>query len=204
MKKLIYISMLAAVLLAACGPQATPTMNPADVQATAFSAASTMVAQTQAAIPTATPLPPTETPTNTPPPTNTVAAPTLANVGLPTLAPTQPSSGGGADNCLHPLNMGEAGPTHPIVISNESGGALNLSLNLYQPNLFGQCGAISYANVAKGATLKVDLPQGYWFAYAWITLKSGSSESSGSFYIQNGMDDKQRLIIRTDTIVLKP
>ena len=62
MKKLITISMLVAVLLTACGPKATPTMNPADVQATAFAAASTMVALTQAAIPTATPIPPTETP----------------------------------------------------------------------------------------------------------------------------------------------
>lgn len=204
MKKLIYITMLAAVLLAACAPQATPTMNPADVQATAFSAASTMVAQTQAAIPTATLVPPTETASPTLPATNTPLP--LPTSSIPTLAPTQPSTGGntGTDNCLHPLNMGEAGPTHPIMITNESGGTLNLSLNLYQKNDFGQCGAISYSNVAKGAKFEAKLPSGYWYAYAWITLKGGSSEASGSFFVQPAQFDRLRLIIQENVIVLKP
>jgi len=201
MKKLIYLSILAATILAACGPQATPTMNPADVQATAFSAASTMVAMTQAAIPTATPLPPTDTPAPTPLPTQTL--PVLATVPIsaqPTLVPTK----SGTDNCVHVLDMGEAGPTRPVMVQNQSGGALNLSLNLYKPNDFGQCGAISYANVAKGSKFMIQIPSGYWYAYAWITLKSGSSTSSGSFYIQLANEDKQNLIIGKETIVLTP
>jgi hypothetical protein len=204
MKNLIYFSLLAAMLLAACGAPATPTMSPADVQATAFSSASTMVALTEAAIPTATPLPPTSTPTATLAVTNTIQAPpTSATLSLPpTLAPTKPA--GGTDTCIKPLNLGEAGPTSPVVIHNESGGSLNLSLNLWKPNAFGQCGALSYSNVAKGATISVQLPGGSWFAYAWISLKGGSSEASGSFVIQQGFEEKQNLIIDKDVITLRP
>ncbi len=60
-----------AMILSACGAEATPAVNPIDVQNTAVAAAFTMVAETQAAIPTATPLPPTETPSPTPMPTDT-------------------------------------------------------------------------------------------------------------------------------------
>lgn len=204
MNRLIYLSVLAALLLAACGAPTAPTLSPAEVQGTAFAAASTMVAMTEAAIPTATPLPPTNTPTATLAVTNTVPPlPTSATLALPpTLAPTRAT--GGNDTCIKPLNMGEAGPTSPIVIHNQSGGSLNLSLNLWKPNPFGQCGAISYANVGKGATISVGLPGGEWFAYAWITLKGGSSEASGSFTIQQGFTDKQNLIIEKDVILLKP
>ena len=60
-------------MLSACGPEPEPTMSAADVQGTAVAAAWTMVAETQAAIPTATPIPPTETPLPTALPTNTIA-----------------------------------------------------------------------------------------------------------------------------------
>lgn len=61
---------MAAVVLSACGPNASaPTAEPVDPQATALALAETMVAQTMAAMPTATPVPPTATaipPTETP------------------------------------------------------------------------------------------------------------------------------------------
>src|SRR5678809_748758 len=61
------------LIISACGapraPQATPTVNLTDLQSTAFAAASTLVAETQAAAPTATPLPPTATATLLPVPT---------------------------------------------------------------------------------------------------------------------------------------
>src|SRR5215207_11157392 len=67
-----------AMIISACGTPAAPTMNGADVQNTAVAAAFTMVAQTQAAVPTATPLPPTEAPTQTPLPSLTpITSPTL-------------------------------------------------------------------------------------------------------------------------------
>ena len=70
-KTLLTISIV-ATFVSACGAEpAPPTIAAVDVQNTAVAGAFTIVAQTQAAIPTATPLPPTETPTQTPLPTNT-------------------------------------------------------------------------------------------------------------------------------------
>jgi len=208
MKKLIFVSTLVAMLLVGCGPKATPTMSPADVQGTAMAAASTMVAMTQAAIPTATPLPPTDTPMPTAAVTDTpFVLPTSDLSQIPTLAPTiaPQTSNGGQDNCLHPLNMAEAGPKHDTLVQNQSGGTINLSLNLYTPNAFGQCGAISYGNMGKNATVMAHLPAGYWYAYAWATLKGGKQVAvSGSFFVQPAQFDKLELCVRSDSIVYKP
>jgi len=203
MRRLILlVAILLTLLLSACGAQATPTISPVDVQNTAIAAAFTMVAQTQASIPTATPLPPTETPaptalpTNTLPPLPTLDLPTASSFLQPTTAPT--SSGG--DNCVHPLDMGEAGPKHKTLVKNQSGGSANLSLNLYTPNAFGQCGAISYS-LGKNESVMAELPSGYWFAYAWLTLKGNQSTSSGSFFVQPSQFDKLELCIRKDNII---
>ncbi|HLA86949.1 MAG TPA: hypothetical protein VJL10_02910, partial [Anaerolineales bacterium] len=62
LKKLLPVLLAITILLTACGPQGTPTLAPAEVEGTAVAAAWTIVAMTQLAIPTATPVPPTETP----------------------------------------------------------------------------------------------------------------------------------------------
>src|SRR5512134_3965377 len=88
-------------ILSACGAPPAPTANPVDIQNTAVAAAFTMVAQTQAAVPTATPLPPTEAPTQTPLPTNTpVALPTLSTPASPTAAAVAASTSG-VDPCAN-------------------------------------------------------------------------------------------------------
>ncbi|NOH03527.1 MAG: hypothetical protein HND47_16975 [Chloroflexi bacterium] len=71
MKKILPILAALALFVAACGQPAAPTMSPEEVQGTAVAAAWTMVAMTQASIPTATPPPPTETPSPTSLPTFT-------------------------------------------------------------------------------------------------------------------------------------
>src|SRR5215216_7249556 len=99
MKQHVLIVGLVFVLFAsACAPQATPTADPVNVQQSAEAAAFTMVAETQQAAPTATPVPPTDTPapvalpTNTPLPTSDIqgALPTLT--GLPTFTAPPPQS----------------------------------------------------------------------------------------------------------------
>jgi hypothetical protein len=203
-KQKILILLAIALLVTACGPEATPTMNPADVQGTAVAAAWTMVAQTQAAIPTATPLPPTEMPSPTPLPTFTQSAvlPTVPAV-LPTA--TQ-AAAADPNNCLVPLSIGEAGPTVPVRIENDSGGVISsISINLYEKNAFGQCGAVSVTNIGKNGKQILNLPKGNWWAYAWITYQNGSSgTSSGSFVLRVGDDDLLRLIVMPEVIVLKP
>jgi len=196
LKKILPILLALTILLTACAPQGTPTMAPADVEGTAVSAAWTMVAQTQAAIPTATPLPPTETPSPTPLPTFTPppVIPTLEQLILPTAtsAPSDPN------NCNRALNMAEAGPMKNIRIENENKSQVNLSLNLYQPNPFGQCGSISYT-IKGGEKRKVGIPTGYWYAYSWVL--DPPSTGSVSFYIgPSGSDDLLRIVIKKDTI----
>ncbi|HEY9151300.1 MAG TPA: hypothetical protein VIN60_00325, partial [Anaerolineales bacterium] len=58
MKPILLIATVAAFLLSACGAKAVPTIDPAQVQASAVAAANTIVAMTQAAMPTETPVPP--------------------------------------------------------------------------------------------------------------------------------------------------
>ena len=101
-KRISIILLGGALLLTACGPQGTPTLAPVDVNNTAMAAAVTMVAQTQAAIPTNTPIPPTETPSPTPLPTFTlVPPPPVAQLLAPPTATQQASSTGGCDHVLN-------------------------------------------------------------------------------------------------------
>lgn len=202
LKKILPILLALTILLTACGPEATPTMAPADVNNTAVAAAWTVVAMTQAAIPTATPLPPTETPSPTPLPTFTAEPlniPTLA----PVIPPTSTSAPADPNNCNKPLNVAEAGPTNPMRIENDTGGPINLSLNL-ATNAFGQCGALSYS-VPKNGKQVINLPKGSWWAYAWITYPNGTSGTSeGSFQINPGDFDMLRIIVGKEVIQSKP
>ena len=188
-----------AMIVSSCGTSATPTMDPNDVQNTAIAAAFTIVAQTQAAIPTATPIPPTETASPTPLPTDTpIPLPTL-----PALEPTQTqaSSSGGGTDCLAPLNVGGAGPTHKTLIKNEIGGVktLTISLQLWTPNKFGACGIIP------ASPGMVNLPAGSWYALAWVTLNNGKNlTTSGSFFVQYAQFDKLELCIRKSDITYSP
>ena len=202
-KRTIPVLLALAVLLAACGPQATPTMNPADVQGTAVAAAWTMVAATQAAIPTATPLPPTAAPSPTTLPTFTAMPLTTSlSTAIPTV--TRPAAAS-TNDCLSPLDFGAAGPTSPVRIENESGGTIfSISLNLYERNAFGECGAMAVTNIPKNQSETVQLPKGKWFAYAWINYANGSaSTASGSFELKPASDDLTRLVVRPDVILAK-
>ena len=198
LKRILPILIALSVLLTACGAQGTPTMAPADVEGTAVSSAWTMVAATQMAIPTATLLPPTEVPSPTSLPTFT---PPPALIDLPTATlfnlPT-PTTAVSANDCNKVLDMGEAGPTKNVRIENTTASQVNLSLSLWKPNEFGQCGYLSYT-VAKGEKRKIEIPSGSWAAYAWVL--SPPSTASGSFFIgPSKSQDLLRLIIKKDVI----
>ncbi len=190
MKSFLSVAALLGLLLGACSGRAAPTVDPAHVVASAQAAANTIVAQTAAAIP------PTPTVTDTPQPSPT--PPASATISLPTVAPaTAAQSGGGG--CVHPLSLGEAGPKHPTVVKNQTTATISVSLNLYEPNLFGECGALVISGLAKNDSESIGLPSGNWYIYAWSTGGKGF-HIDGTIYIQPSFMDKLELCIRTNVI----
>lgn len=202
-KKIIPALAVIAIFLTACGPQGTPTLAPAEVEGTAVAAAWTVVAMTQMAIPTATPVPPTETPSPTPLPTFTpLPLPTLETpLVLPTATQQAAGSSGSCDGLL---NVGEAGPRSNVRIENESGGQVTFSLWLSPPNAFGQCGFMPGLPVlAKNEKVIISLPKGEYYAYALIAYPDGSS-SGASGYVNNRVGDDHLFAakIRKEIIVV--
>ncbi len=203
MKRILFVAATLALLLSACGPQATPTIDPVQVQASAIAAANTMVAMTMAAIPTATPIPPTPVPSPTleSPPTP-ISLPTLAVQPSPTVAPTS----GGADTCNHLLDVKSSGPSTTLNLRNKTNGPVTISIGLSTKNVFGQCGYLSW-QVGIRDSISVTVPQTgpgpcYW-AYAWINDPKKPSNASGGGYCMNTAATWQ-LDINYDTFVLTP
>jgi hypothetical protein len=94
--------------------------------------------------------------------------------------------------------MGQAGYLHNVRIENESPGTVNVSLNLYKPNLFGECGALSY-QVKKGYKQVIQIPAGYWYVYTWVI--DPPSTGSVSFFIGSSKSkDMLRLVVKKDVV----
>jgi len=200
------LSIVGAVLIllaSACSPQAAPTMNPQDIQHTAEAAAFTVVAQTQEAQPTNTPLPPTATLTLTPlatltaPPTQTIDPALPTAPGLPTIAVTlaQPSiptkapviaAGSTATDCEKPLTSW-TGPTANFTIKNETKpqGDVVLSLHVVSPR--GDCGYLT--DLSRG-------PIGTYSAGAFVNGQK-NFKVFGNFQIEEG---NWKIIIQNDKI----
>lgn len=194
MKRLIFISMVAVLLLAACGPEPTPTP---DVVGTAMAMALTMGAQTQAAIPTATPVPPTETPTETPPPTSTPVPLPTQPVSASPVAPTSSNT----DPCNGPMSNEPTGPKFTAAIKNETKASANISLWLAKTP-FGECGYRGFS-VGKNDTITVTLPQGCYYAYAWVNDPKNPSTAQGGPLCANN-SDKWTFVIRAEIVILNP
>lgn len=188
-------------LLSACGPEPEPTMSAEEVQGTAVAAAWTMVAETQAAIPTATPIPPTDTPIPTLPPTATpILLPTQPISVLP--AATQTSAP--VDICSdlkHIIPAEAAGPKTTIRIVNEHKVPVTISLYLNK-TVFGECGYRSYSLSKNGDTVQT-LPQGCYSAWAWSQDSKNAFNSSGSGLCANN-SDKWTIVIRGEIIIMLP
>ncbi len=189
----IWAFTLAAVLIAACGAEPAPTMSVEEVQGTAVSAALTIVAETQAAIPTNTPVPPTETPTSTPPPTNTP-------VELPTLqvAPTNTLASAGGDPCATRVLGKPLGKNTVIKIDNTTKWPVTVSLYLNETDSHNECGYRAYNLSKNGSVVITDLVYGCYNLWAWSTDPKKAFNSSGYGCINN--PDKWTFEIREDII----
>ena len=189
---------LITVLTSACGAAtATPTMAGADVQNTAIAAAFTVVAETHIAMPTATNVPPTETPTETPAPTMT-DTPAL----LPSVAATftETPAAGSADPCNAPLQSISGGNPAKIKIENDSGAPITLSLYLNKTP-FGDCGYRGYTIGKAGSILITDLVQGCYNVSVFINDPKKPAKAFGYGCINN--PDKWTFIVSRDSVLLQ-
>src|SRR5215211_5178525 len=167
-----YFSTLTLVLTimliaSACGAQPTPppTVDAVALQSTAAAVALTMIAETQAAIPTATPIPPTETPTNTPLPTLTV--PPLPASGT-TFTPMPNSKSGAGDPCINQvLPATLVGDPVRIRINNSTKVAVSFSIYLNQITPEGKCGYRAYKIDSGQALVQNDLVEACYTLWAW-------------------------------------
>lgn len=198
LQKLSLFITLAALLSACGGTPAEPTVSPQDIQATAVAAALTIVAETQAAIPTNTPVPPTNTPEPSPTPTETLPPPpTLDPALVPTFTPLPPTASG--DPCNKALGSSVSGTQTKIRLTNETKGSLVISLYL---NLtpFGECGFRGY-NLDKGGSLTItDLVVGCYNVSVFVTEPKKSSKSFGYGCVNN--TDLWEFKIYADQVVL--
>ena len=205
MNRYLFLAATFALILSACGAPAAPTIDAAQVQASAMAAAATMVAATQAAMPTNTPIPPTPLPSATPLPSPTSGV--LAT--LPVFASPTAGASGSADDCNHLLDVGASGDQAAVLIRNNTKGQVTFSMGLGSKNSFGECGYLGWS-IPKGNSISVSVPQTrtnqgdpcYW-AYAWINdPKRQTTVNGGGFCINN--PDKWTFDIGYDKIKLTP
>ena len=167
MRRVKTLSILIVVLcISACGSAVTPTINAVDVQNTAAAGAFTLVAETQAAIPTSTPLPPTDTPTQTPLPTNTpVTLPTASTAA--TFTPIVAASTA-TDPCLtRTLSWSPKGRPATIRLVNTTRSNITVSIYLNETPDHFECGYRVYNLASRNDLIISDLVQGCYNVWAF-------------------------------------
>ena len=157
--------LMSTMIISACGAQQAtplPTVNVVDVQNTMAAAAFTMIAETQAAIPTATPTPP---PADTPLPTVTV--PPLPTLGATFTAVPEANAGGG-DPCINQvLPAALKGEPVRIRLDNSTKAALSVTVYLNQAGPQSECGYRSYT-IEPGQFVVINsLIEGCYTLWAW-------------------------------------
>jgi hypothetical protein len=188
---------IVGLLVSACGNAAPvePTFSPQDIQSTAVAAAFTIVAETQAAAPSNTPVPPTVAVAPTDLPTETPSAlPNVIELASPTIVPTftsQPAaSGATADPCNQPLTswQGPSASFNFIYEYKPQGQDDRVVLSLWVMTDLGECGFLT--DLSTG-------PVGQYTAAAFID-GAKSFKVFGGFRITEAQWD---IIIRNDVII---
>lgn len=173
MKRYLLFLGLISLVLAACsgGGDATPVISADDVEQTALADARTMVAGTQAAIPTNT-LVPTDTPVSTSTSVTETFVPSPA-VPLPTIiqltptgfasqpTPTRSTDTGGC----YPMLEWE-GDSSKINVYNQTKGVVTISVNVTLAN--GECGSFSLRFEKANSMI---VPVGCAWVWAWVDGK---------------------------------
>ena len=193
MKKFSILTLLLMITLlsSACGAPSvpeTPTVNAVDIQNTVIAAALTVVAETQAAIPTATPPPPTATFTNTPLATSTLPPlPTLDG----TFTPVPSGNSGGDDPCINKVlpALLEGIPVR-MRVDNSTSATVSVSVYLQQATPQSECGYRSYTLEPGQFVVINNLIEGCYTLWAWdpdpvnyfiVTNGTSCIDSSGTW-----------------------
>jgi hypothetical protein len=171
-KFLITISILAILILSACGgAEATPEVSPEDLASTAVAEAWLVITQTAAAMPTATPVPPTFTPQ----PTNT-ALPTLEL--LPTLPPAPVVVATATADCISIPGPEPKGALVNVEIYNESQGNATVAFGMNFANDKNECYSYSFS-LGRNDIYSGKVLAGCYWGIAWITGDDTSVARSG-------------------------
>lgn len=168
------ISLLMMFLISACG-LTEPPIDTEDVENTAVAAAWIAITQTQEALPSPTPIPPTSTPE----PTATFL-PTIAP--LPTLPPTVAVAATPTAECSQIPAAEPKGTLVTVEFTNESQGSANLAFGMLSPNEFGECFTYSYV-IGRGEVISTRVVAGCYWGYAWITGSETSVARSGEIVL---------------------
>lgn len=183
-----------ALLISACGAQPSePSINDEDIQLTSVAEAFTIVAETQASIPTFTLIPPTETLVPTPLPTDTpVPSPTIDSLlATETFIPSStPQSEASVDPCNQPLTSWQ-GPSTSIAIAYDYSPQSKddkVVVSLWVMTDLGECGYLY--DLSTG-------PVGQYSAAAYVDGKK-DFKVFGGFRLSEG---SWKLVIRNNSIV---
>jgi hypothetical protein len=189
------LSIMMTLIISACGASATPatpTLSAGEIQETVVVAAFTVIAQTQAAIPTSTP-PPTFT--NTPLPTITlIPSPTPAG----TLPPIPNANPGSEDPCIHTTlpNSLQGDPVR-IRLNNSTQATLSVTVYLNQTVPQTVCGYRSYTIDAQQSIVISNLVEGCYTIWAW------NPDPDDYFIVTNGastcIDDSEPAVFDIST-----
>jgi hypothetical protein len=199
-KTILIIPTVLMVLLSACGAKAVPTIDPAQVQASAVAAANTMVAMTQGAAPTQTPVPPTAASTETPAqPSPTI--PPISTVPLlitPTLAAVATSSSG---DCTF-LKPSKGEHMAYMLANNKTNELIGITFYL-KKNAFGDCGYWSSQINPNSSLAITNLPVGCYYVGTW-TLSGKPDFQNLGYAFCDTISDKFVINATIDTISFNP
>ena len=182
-----------SLFISACGTQPTaPSISAEDIQQTSVAAAFTIVAETQAAIPTNTQIPPTETQVPTAVPTDTpFPSPTIDPLLVtPTLVPSSTPQTANNDPCNQPL-LSWQGPSTSIALDYEYSPQSKddkVVVSLWVMTDLGECGFLY--DITTG-------PVGQYTASVFVDGKK-DFKVFGGFRLSEG---SWTLVIRNDKVV---
>jgi len=196
---ILALYLMVMLIISACGvgnTQAAPTLSVGEIQETVVVAGFTVIAQTQAAIPTATPPP---TVTDTPLPTITLI-PSPSPAG--TLPPVPNSNSGSGDPCIHTtLPDSLQGDPVRIRLNNSTRATLSVTVYLNQTVPQTVCGYRSYTIDPQQSIVINNLVEGCYTIWAW------NPDPDDYFIVTNGasscINDSEPAVFDISTSSLK-